>query len=200
MDIVAKTLYSPIRMTERRRQVKLVSSAVVIAMLLQPLIAQDSEKYEIKIIRGANLVNSVKRRVATEPIVEVQDRNKKPVGGVILTFTLPQTGPGGTFTASGSNIATVTTDASGRATMPAFQSNGQAGSYNVTVSGSVGGETFSTVIPVTSAPAAFAHATALKVTIFAAVAAGVATGLAVSRSGSSKTTITPGTPSIGPAR
>ena len=125
MDIVAKTLYSPIRMTERRQQIKLVSSAVVIAMLFQPLIAQDAEKYEIKIIRGANLVNSVKRRVATEPIVEVQDRNKKPVGGVILTFTLPQTGPGGTFTASGSNIATVTTDATGRATMPPFQSNGQ---------------------------------------------------------------------------
>jgi hypothetical protein len=208
MDIVTETLYSPNRMDHfRKPHVKCVTSVAIVSLLLsgmivQPLSAQeDAEKYEIKIISGANLVNSVKRRVATEPIVEVQDRNKKPVGGVILTFTLPQTGPGGTFTATGSNIATVTTDASGRATMPPFQSNDQAGSYNVNVSGSVNGVTFSTVIPVTTAAASssFVHSTAFKVTIFVAAATAIAAGVAVGRGGSSKTTVTPGTPSIGPA-
>ncbi len=177
----------------------------MIALLLQPLGAQnttpgDTEKYQIQIIRGANLVNSVKRRVATEPIVEVHDRNKKPVGGVILTFTLPQTGAGGTFTATGSNIATVTTGADGQATMPPFQANSQKGSYNITVSGAVNGETFSTVIPVSnSGGVAIPHATALTVVIVAAVAAGITAGLVASQSGSSKTSITPGTPTIGPA-
>lgn len=207
MDIVTKNVYSPFRMTHSRKpHLNCVTSVAIVSMLLngmivRPLSAQEAaEKYEIQIIRGANLVNSVKRRVATEPIVEVQDRNKKPVGGVILTFTLPQTGPGGTFTATGSNIATVTTDASGRATMPPFQSNDQAGSYNVNVSGSVNGQTFSTVIPVTNKAApAFAHSTAITVTVFVAAAAGIAAGIAATRGGSSKTTVTPGTPTIGPA-
>jgi hypothetical protein len=206
MDIVPKTFYSPIRMSDQHQHMRIVGTTVMVALMLQPLVAQnampeDTEKYEIKIIRGANLVNSVKRRVATEPIVEVHDRNKKPIGGVILTFTLPQNGAGGTFTSSGSNIATVTTGANGQATMPPFQSNAQSGSYNITVSGSANGQTFSTVIPVSNAAVTFAHSTALKITIFAAVAAGVATGLAVSQSGSSnnKTSITPGTPTVSPA-
>jgi hypothetical protein len=204
MDIVPKTFYSPIRMSEQHSKVRIVSATVMTALLLQPLGAQDtspdtSEKYEIQIVRSANLVNSVKRRVATEPIVEVHDRNKKPVGGIILTFTLPQTGPGGTFTATGSNIATVTTGADGQATMPPFQSNSQNGSYNITVSGSANGVTFSTVIPVSNGGVAFAHSTALKLIIVGAVAAGITSGLVVSQGGSSKTTITPGTPSVGPA-
>jgi hypothetical protein len=204
MDIVPKTFYSPIRMSERHSKIRIVSATVMAGLLLQPLGAQDTApdstgKYEIQIVRGASLVNSVKRRVATEPIVEVHDRNKKPVAGVILTFTLPQTGPGGTFTATGSNLATVTTGADGQATMPPFQTNSQNGSFNITVSGSVGGETLSTVIPVSDAGVAFAHSTALKLIIVGAVAAGITSGLVVSQSGSSKTTITPGTPSIGPA-
>ena len=204
MDIVPKTFYSPIRMSEQHSKIRILSATVMTGLLLQPLGAQDTapdttEKYEIQIVRGASLVNSVKRRVATEPIVEVHDRNKKPVAGVILTFTLPQTGPGGTFTATGSNLATVTTGADGQATMPPFQANSQNGSFNITVSGSVGGETLSTVIPVSYAGAAFAHSTALKLIIVGAVAAGITSGLVVSQNGSSKTTITPGTPSIGPA-
>jgi hypothetical protein len=83
--------------------------------------------------------------------------------------------------------------------MPPFQTNSQNGSFNITVSGSVGGETLSTVIPVSDAGVAFAHSTALKLIIVGAVAAGITSGLVVSQSGSSKTTITPGTPSIGPA-
>ena len=207
MDIVTKTIYSPKRMTHSRKlHIDCVTCGAIVSiifngMMALPLSAQeDTEKYEITIVRGANLVNSVKRRVATEPTVEVRDRNKKPVGGVILTFTLPQTGPGGKFTATGANIATVTTDAAGRATMPPFQANGQTGSYNINVSGSANGQAFSTVIPVSNAPGGFSHATAVTtVVVIAAAAAGIATGLVVTRGGSTNTTITPGTPSVGPA-
>ena len=45
------------------------------------------EKLEITIIQGGNLVNHVKRRVASEPIVEVSDQNHSPVAGAIVTFT-----------------------------------------------------------------------------------------------------------------
>lgn len=207
MDIVTETIYITNRMSHSRKpHIQSVTPVAIVSLLLNGMLLppasaqQEPEKYEIEIVRGANLVNSVKRRVATEPIVEVHDRNKKPVGGVILTFTLPQSGPGGTFTATGSNIATVTTGADGRATMPMFQANNQTGSYNINVSGSANGQTFSNVITVTNTGSAFGgHGTALTVGIFVAAAAGIAAGIAAGRGGSSKTTVTPGTPTIGPA-
>jgi hypothetical protein len=190
---------------------ELISSGTAIALLLNligpatpRLAAQESpnaESYEIEIISGANMVNSVKRRVASETIVEVHDRNRKPVAGVILTFTLPQTGAGGTFTSTGSNIATVVTGPNGQATMPAFQPTG-SGSYNISVSGQVNGSRVSAQIPQSnkSAPT-FVHSSGFKVLLVAAAAgATVGTILAVKGGGSSKTTITPGNPSIGPAR
>jgi hypothetical protein len=188
----------------------LIASGTALALLLNlagpaaPRLAaqepENPEKYEIEIISGANMVNSVKRRVASEAIVEVHDRNRKPIGGVILTFTLPQTGAGGTFTSTGSNLATVVTGADGRATMPAFQANNTAGSYNISVSGQVNGSRISTQIQVTnkSAPT-FVHSTSFKVLLVAAAAGATVGGIVAARGGSSKTTVTPGTPSIGPA-
>jgi len=168
-----------------------------------PLAAQDTgQEFQIEIIQGANLVNSVKRRVASETIVEVHDRNRKPVAGVILTFTLPQTGAGGTFTSTASNIATVTTGANGQAAMPAFQANNVAGSYNISVSGDVNGSHLSATIQATNrAGVAFVHSTGFKVLLVAAAAGGALGGVLATRGGSggSKTTITPGTPTIGPA-
>src|SRR5260370_27453454 len=121
---------------------ELIASGTAFALVLTlfgpaaPRLAaqENAERYEIEIISGANLVNSVKRRVASETIVEVHDRNRKPVAGVVLTFTLPQTGAGGTFTSTSSNIATVVTGPNGQATMPAFQANNVAASYNISVS------------------------------------------------------------------
>jgi hypothetical protein len=194
-----------LRLSER----ELIACGTVFALLLNlagpatPRLAaqpENPEKYEIEIISGANLVNSVKRRVASETIVEVHDRNRKPVAGVILTFTLPQTGAGGTFTSTGSNLATVVTGPNGQATMPVFQANDVAGSYNISVSGQVNGSQISTQVQVTnkSAPT-FAHSTALKVLLVAAAAGATVGAIVATKSGSSKTTITPGSPSIGPA-
>jgi hypothetical protein len=194
-----------LRLSER----ELIACGTVFALLLNlagpvtPRLAaqpENPEKYEIEIISGANLVNSVKRRVASETIVEVHDRNRKPVAGVILTFTLPQTGAGGTFTSTGSNLATVVTGPNGQATMPAFQANDITGSYNISVSGQVDGSQVRTQIQVTnkSAPT-FAHSTALKVLLVAAAAGATVGAIVATKSGSSKTTITPGSPSIGPA-
>jgi hypothetical protein len=189
---------------------ELIASGTALALLLSlvgPAVprlgAQNAEGYEIEIISGANLVNSVKRRVASETIVEVHDRNRKPVAGVILTFTLPQTGAGGTFTSTSSNIATVVTGPNGQAAMPAFQANDVSGSYDIGVSGQQNGSQFSAKIHVTTNPApAFVHSAGFKVLMVAALAgAGVGTYFGVrGGGGTTKTTVTPGTPSIGPAR
>src|SRR5258708_11555361 len=164
----------------RLSEKELIACGTVFALLLNlagpatPRLAaqpENPEKYEIEIISGANLVNSVKRRVASETIVEVHDRNRKPVAGVVLTFTLPQTGAGGTFTSTSSNIATVVTGPNGQATMPAFQANNVAGSYNISVSGQVNGSQISSQIQVTTKPSpTFAHSASFKVLLVAAVA------------------------------
>jgi hypothetical protein len=187
----------------------LIASSTAFALLLNlagpaaPRLAaqepENPEKYEIEIISGANMVNSVKRRIASETIVEVHDRNRKPIGGVILTFTLPQTGAGGTFTSTGSNIATVVTGPNGQAAMPAFQPAG-SGPYNISVSGQVNGSHISAQIPQSNKQApTFVHSASFKLLLVAAAAGATVGGIIAARGGSSKTTVTPGTPSIGPA-
>jgi hypothetical protein len=56
-----------------------------------------------------------------------------PVGaGVVVTFSAPAAGAGGTFgSVGGSGTASATTNASGVATSPIFYANGNVGTYNV---------------------------------------------------------------------
>jgi subtilisin-like proprotein convertase family protein len=68
------------------------------------------------------------------------------VSGVTVTFTAPSTGASGTFTTTGTNVATAVTDGSGVATAPAFMANGTAGGpYTVTATatGVAGSASFS---------------------------------------------------------
>ena len=67
---------------------------------------------------------------ATALQATVTDALGNLAAGVAVTFTAPGSGASGTF--GGSATATVTTNASGLATAPAFTANGQAGSYTVT--------------------------------------------------------------------
>ncbi len=62
--------------------------------------------------------------------VDVRNAAGTFIQGVSVTFTSPGSGPNGSFGGMGS--VTVLTDASGRATAPAFVANTLAGSYMVT--------------------------------------------------------------------
>jgi uncharacterized repeat protein (TIGR01451 family) len=55
-----------------------------------------------------------------------------PISGISVTFTAPASGASGTF--SSGNTATVSTDANGVATAPAFTANGSPGTYTVVAS------------------------------------------------------------------
>ncbi len=77
--------------------------------------------------------------------VKVVDAGNNPLSGVSVIFQAPTSGASGTFASSGnaanggrpsvsSSTATVTTNAQGIATAPAFTANGTAGSYTVTAS------------------------------------------------------------------
>ena len=73
-----------------------------------------SDDLTIVIVEGEGGINNIKKGIATKPVVEVHDRNKRPLAGALVTFTLPNYGASGTF-ADGSQVFTVTTDAAGRA-------------------------------------------------------------------------------------
>ena len=66
------------------------------------------------------------------------DGQGSPVIGETVTFTAPASGASGTFTNSGTNTATASTNNSGVAIAPTFTANNQFGSYSVsaTISGS----------------------------------------------------------------
>jgi len=137
--------------------------------------------YKLVILRGEGAQSNLKKGRATKEVVEVRDRNDKPVGGVLLTFTLPRNGAGGTFV-DGGQVTTVTTNNAGQATVT-FQPNGVAGSYNIEVSGNVNGQPVNGQIA--QANVAAAGMSGAMVGVIVAVAAGAAVGLGVALAGGS---------------
>ena len=59
--------------------------------IAQETAPQEPPKFTINIVRGKDAQNNLKKgRATTEVVIEVRDRNDKPIGGAIVTFTLPQ--------------------------------------------------------------------------------------------------------------
>jgi hypothetical protein len=167
----------------------------------------------IHIIDGANALNNIQARVAREPIVEVDDENRKPVAGALVLFRLPDSGAGGTF-ANGSLMLTVTTDAKGQAHGTGLQPNGIQGAFQIMVTATYEGITSnSETINQTNTPDGKPirakvnqpppHVIAKWPFIVGAAVAGAAAGIAigVTQSGGSSShsvTITPGAGAVGP--
>lgn len=173
--------------------------------------SSSSDGLKIVIIQGDSFTNNVKKRTESEPIVEIRDRNNSPVSGAIVTFTLPQNGAGGTFTANSGKVITMTTNSSGRATAT-FRPVGQ-GAFKINVSAQFQGQAASTAINQTNAiVGAVAGAGAagggtilgmstttfavVAASVAAAAAAGVAAKVATSGGPTAKVRIN-GTPTVG---
>ena len=99
----------------------------------------DPGTLEITILDGEGALNNIRERTAREPIVEVHDKNHKPVAGVLLFFTIRQSGAGGTF--NGSASISEYTDANGRAVAHGFMPNNHTGRYVITVTAVAGAVT-----------------------------------------------------------
>jgi hypothetical protein len=184
--------------------------ACAIAMLFPDaaLLAQDApeQQYKLVIVRGENAQNNIKKGRATRPVVEVRDRNNKPVAGALVLFTLPSTGPSGTFVGGG-QIASVTTNGAGQASA-SFTPNAIPGQYKINVSaGSGAGAVAAEIVTVNVLTSAVVTGTTLAL-ILGLVGAGVAgTAVALTRDsgGSGATTpagirIGPGTGTVTPPR
>jgi hypothetical protein len=168
-------------------------------------------KLHIVIVEGEGAINNVRQRVAREPIVQVEDENRKPVAGAAVTFLLPQQGAGATFP-NGSRSATLLTDNNGRAVARGLRPNNVSGEYQIRVSASKNGQTANATISQTNSAvlagaAAGAGISAKLIAIIAVAAAATAGGVvAATRSGDSgqpgggagsRTVIVPGSPTVG---
>lgn len=192
---------------------RVVSAALFCAMLAQniPLRAQQapsSGKINIVIVEGEGAINNVRQRVAREPIVQVEDENRKPIAGAAVTFLLPNQGAGATF-ANGARSLTITTDAQGRAVARGLRPNSVNGNYEIRVNASHEGQTASATISQTNAITAAAAAGGISAKLIAilAIAGGAAAvgTVAATRgnggngtpAGGNRTVIVPGSPSVG---
>jgi hypothetical protein len=160
--------------------------------------------FSILVIGGEGSINNVKQRTAREPIVEVRDRNNRPISGAAVLFEAPREGASGTFT-GGSPALRVTTDAQGRAMGQGFQPNAANGSFTINVTVTVADVVQTAVIHMTNVAGAgsghFLHLAghgkliAIVATVGAAAAAG--TVAAVKSGGGSAPTTAPTTISAG---
>jgi hypothetical protein len=159
----------------------------------------------ITILEGEGALNDIHQRTAREPIIEVRDENHKPVAGAAVLFTLPGSGPGGSFAEGAQSFSTVT-DSAGRAVAHGLRPNTTSGSYDIHVKVSFNDSAAETnihqqnVSGESSVTQHVAHGLSVKtivIVVVAAAAAGTIAGILATNGGGSSTVITAGTPTIG---
>jgi hypothetical protein len=165
--------------------------------------AGSSPQLVISILDGEGALNDIRQRTAREPIVQVEDNNHKPIAGAVVLFTLPGSGPSGTFAGGAQTLSTIT-DSAGRAVAHGLVPNNQAGTYSIHVQVTYNGSTAETTIHQqnvshASASEHAAHAVSVKVVMIvvatAAAAGGVAAAIVLTKNAS--TTIAAGSPTVG---
>jgi hypothetical protein len=158
----------------------------------------------ITILDGEGALNDIRQRTAREPIVQVEDENHKPIAGAAVLFTLPGSGPGGSFAEGAQTFSTIT-DSAGRAVAQGLRPNSVSGPYSIHVRVTFNGSTTETNIhqqnvsgqsSVTNHAAHAISAKAIVIVITVAAAAGTVAAILATQGGSS-TTITAGTPTVG---
>jgi hypothetical protein len=172
-------------------------------------------RFTIRILDGDDAILNTRDRVARESIVQVEDENHRPVGGVLLSFTSPDTGASATFH-NGSHFATIVTDDRGRVALRGIRPNRVAGRYSIRITASQDGRTGSAQIQMTNvvppAPPAGIFSTKV-ILIVAGAAAAAGTGIAIAKLGGgggtppqgpsvppSTLTLQAGAPGVGPPR
>jgi hypothetical protein len=148
VHIIAKDLFG----VSRRGLLAVVLSAALVTP--EPLLAQPANQtappaaanpvpqpqgnndLKIIVLVGEGAVHRIPLRLVTDPVVEIRDRNDFPVEGATVVFTLPESGPGGSF--SGQRVFRARSDASGQAGAFGFQPNQLPGKFQIDVAASLG--------------------------------------------------------------
>jgi hypothetical protein len=156
-------------------------------------------KLIISIVEGEGAINNVRQRTAREPIIQVEDENRRPVAGAAILFMLPDNGPSGVFEGGGRTLATKT-DNAGRAVAKGLRVNQVQGKFQIQVQATYQGVTASATIAQVNAVLTAGAAGGISgktIAILAAVGGAVAVGVVLATRGGSRTTISAGTPTVG---
>ncbi|MGQ9917880.1 MAG: hypothetical protein ACUVS7_10725 [Bryobacteraceae bacterium] len=198
-----------------RQGLSILLSAVLAQspLWVAPAMGQPAEGgLRITIVGGDEAILNVRQRVSREAIIQVEDENRKPVAGALVTLTAPRDGASAIFS-NGLNNITLTTDESGRAVVRGIRPNQAQGKYTIRVTavkGTLQGTTQITMTNMAAAVAAGGISAKLLTFLLIAGAGAVAGTVAATRggngagpatsAGATSTTITPGTPTVGPPR
>ena len=107
-------------------------------------------RLDLTVLAGDGSVNIVKPKKAAMLVVEVRDKERRPVPGLSVTFAAPVSGPHVTF-AHGISIYSTVTDTNGRAVVSDITPVGQ-GEFKISVSVTSQGESATAVISQTNYP------------------------------------------------
>jgi len=170
------------------------------------------QSLHIRVLAGSEEQNDLERRVMAPLVVQVTDRDERPMEGADVVFRFPLSGPGAAF-AGGRTSQTVRTNTNGQAAALNWMANGQVGKFQVHVNASYGNQVGETTLSMTNATHVVVAAPKskaagwwshrwVKVAVIGGGAAVVAIAVILAtRGGGAKssggTTITPGSPSVG---
>jgi len=101
---------------------------------------------EITILDGEGALNNIRQRTAREPIVQVKDRNRKPVAGALVLFAIHDGPSGAGASINGASSFSAITDAGGRAEARGFTPNGIEGQFTISVTATLGAAVATAII------------------------------------------------------
>jgi hypothetical protein len=160
------------------------------ALLACSLLAQDPGRLQIRVLAGEGALNNIKRKLAHNPEVVVNDADGRPVAGATVVFTFPFSGPSASV-AGGRKFQGQTND-DGRITVVGMTPNEVEGRFVIAVEASKDGLTGRTVIPQSNTlaggreePGASGGNRKLWIGILALAGGGAAVGMAATRGGGS---------------
>lgn len=104
----------------------------------QPENSAQPQALEITILDGEGALNNIRQRTAREPIVQVEDRNHKPVAGVLILFAINDSPSGAGASIGGASTFSAVTDANGRAQAHGYTPNSTEGKFTITVTATLG--------------------------------------------------------------
>ena len=178
--------------------------ALVGVFVLNLTLAAQDGSLHVVVLEGDGAINNIRSTRSKEPIVRIEDANKRGVAGAVVTFLAPASGAGAFFGDGGSSV-TLTTDDRGEAVARRLHPNRIAGTFQIRVSASRDGRTAAASITQTNVDPG-SHTSSRTIAILAIVGGVAAGGAAVAfHGGSAKaaspapsvTLVVPGTPTIG---
>jgi hypothetical protein len=180
---------------------------------VQPLAQLPVEQsLNVRVLAGSDEQNDLERRVMAPLVVQVTDRDARPVDTAEVVFRFPISGPGAVF-AGGRTSQTVRTNSDGQASALNWMANGQVGKFQVHVNATYGnqvGETSLSMInvarviaekPKSQAASWWSHRW-VKIAVIGGAAAAIGIGVFLATRGGSKgsngtVTVAPGSPTVG---